>query len=206
MRNEAPIFLGLIVGLVVIISNFFRTATLTVVRSELDQWYMIALNFAMLVGFINVSRIHVDKINKKREGWQYSIALFVGVLVFVVVGFAAGSSSAPRFQWLFEATLDPMQSTMFSLLAFYIASAAYRAFRIRTREATVLLVAAAIIMLGSVPIGRMIWSFFPVARSWILSYPNTAGMRGIQVAAVLGGMATALRILLGIERGYLGGI
>ncbi|MDP2858597.1 MAG: hypothetical protein Q8P50_11555 [Bacillota bacterium] len=205
MRNEAPVFLGLVVGLVVIVSNFFRTPALTLVRTELDQWYLIALNFALLVGLINVSRIHVDKINKKKEGWPYSIALFVGILVFIVIGFVAGSASAPKFQWLFEATLDPMQSTMFSLLAFYIASAAYRAFRIRTKEATVLLLAATVIMLGSVPIGRMIWSFFPTARSWILSYPNTAGMRGIQVAAVLGGMATALRILLGIERGYLGG-
>ena len=33
--------------------------------------------------------------------------------------------------------------------------------------------------------------------------PNSAGMRGIQIGATLGGIATALRILVGIERSHL---
>jgi len=53
-----------------------------------------------------------------------------------------------------------MSATMFSLLAFFVASASYRAFRIRNFEATLLLVSGIIIMIGRVPIGGVISSWF----------------------------------------------
>jgi hypothetical protein len=107
--------------------------------------------------------------------------------------------------WMFNFILVPMQATMFSLLAFYIASAAYRAFRARTPEATVLLVTAIVMMLGRVPIGEMIWSKFPEFTEWILTTPNMVMMRGIIIGVGLGMIATALRIIFGIERTYMGG-
>lgn len=107
--------------------------------------------------------------------------------------------------WMFNHILVPMQATMFSLLAFFIASAAYRAFRARTPEATVLLVTAIVMMLGRVPIGEMIWSKFPEFTEWILTTPNMVMMRGIIIGVGLGMIATALRIIFGIERTYMGG-
>jgi hypothetical protein len=106
---------------------------------------------------------------------------------------------------LFNSMLSPLSSTMFSLLVFYISSAAYRAFRIRSFEATLLLVTAIIIMLGRAPIGDVISPLLPQWTSWLMSIPNTAGMRGIQIGATLGGIATALRVMVGIERAYLSG-
>jgi hypothetical protein len=62
-------------------------------------------------------------------------------------------------------------------------------------------------MLGRVPLGTvLLGSWIGDAATWILKVPNSAGMRGIQIGATLGGIATALRIMLGIERSHLGGV
>ena len=96
-------------------------------------------------------------------------------------------------------------STMFSMLAFYIASAAYRTFRARSSDAAILLVAAIILMVGRVPVGRAISDFFPEAAAWLMEVPNLAAKRGIMLGVSLGAIATSLRIIFGIERSYLGG-
>jgi len=205
LRREGPVIFAAIAGLAVIISGLFATDALKVVKDELDQWYLITTAFMVLVGLINLNLLHVRKISQKKEGWGYSIVLLAGMYFFIVFGLMRGSLGDAQYGWAYNATIVPMSATTFSLLMFYIGSASYRAFRARTAEATVLLLSAVVMMIGVVPIGRVIWSRLPDITSWILDYPNTAGIRGIQLGACIGGMATALRILVGIERGHLGG-
>ncbi len=103
----------------------------------------------------------------------------------------------------FDHIMIPIQATMFSLLAFYIASAAYRAFRARSVLSTILLVAALIIMIRFVPMGP-ISSIASDLSSWLLKIPNMAAKRAIFIGVGLGMVATAVKVLLGVERGYMG--
>jgi len=70
------------------------------------------------------------------------------------------STRGSLFEWMFRFIFTPLSATMFALLAFFVASASYRAFRIRNFEATLLLISGIIIMLGRVPIGGKIPSWF----------------------------------------------
>ena len=72
-----------------------------------------------------------------------------------------------------------------------------------SRFAAVLLIAAAIVMLGRVPIGKMMWDKIPELSDWLLNVPQLAAKRGIYIGAYLGGVVMSLRIILGIERTYL---
>jgi hypothetical protein len=103
---------------------------------------------------------------------------------------------------------------MYSLLAFFVASASYRAFRAKNREATLLLIAAFIILLGRTPFGMMVTGWIPDSVSilqipnlaiWIMNSPNLAGQRAIMIGIGLGVVSMSLRLILGIERSYLGG-
>jgi predicted MFS family arabinose efflux permease len=97
---------------------------------------------------------------------------------------------------------SPMSATMFALLAFFIASAAFRAFRIRSPEAMLLAIAAFILMIGRVPVGNMISHYIPDAADWLMEVPQNAAKRGILIGAALGVMATGIRLILGLEKTY----
>lgn len=108
------------------------------------------------------------------------------------------------FGWIYDHVFVPCNSTMFALLAFFIASAAFRAFRMRNVESGLLLGAAILVMLGLVPIGRQISPMLPEIQEWIVDIPNNAGRRAIMMGAALGAIATGLRVILGLERSHLG--
>ena len=92
---------------------------------------------------------------------------------------------------------------MYGIICFYVASAAFRAFRMRTVDSAIMLVSAFIVMLGAVPIGEVIWSGFPDLSSWVMSTINTSALRAITIGVTLGAVSQCLRNLLGIERGHM---
>jgi len=89
---------------------------------------------------------------------------------------------------------------------FYMTSACWRAFRIKTPQAAVMMGAAVLAMLGQVGIGQVIWSQLPAIKSWLQGPPTTAGMRGITIGAALGMISMSFRVILGLERSHLGGV
>jgi len=158
--------------------------------------------------------VNLSAIARRQPDWQYKIVL-VAMLVFTV---AIGLKEGRHWQddktismFLYNEIYSSMQSTMFALLAFFIASAAFRAFRVRTVEAGLLAAAALIVMLGRVPIGDQITGWLPgplrlgAVQDWIMNVPQNAAKRAVLMGAALGVMATGLRVILGIERSYLGG-
>lgn len=108
------------------------------------------------------------------------------------------------FVWIYDHIFSPCNATMFALLAFFVASAAFRAFRARNLEAALLLVAAILMMLGRAPLGRAISDVFPDLAQWILDVPSNGGRRAIMMGAAIGAISTGLRVILGLERSHLG--
>ena len=114
--------------------------------------------------------MHSQKIIYKKENFQYSIVSVFGFLIMIIFGFSMNGSESKLgehildpnsyFYQAFWYVYTPLSATMFALLAFYVASASYRAFRIRNFEATLLLLSGIILMIGRVPIGQQIpWWF-----------------------------------------------
>ena len=210
MRRQVPLILCFVFGIVMILTQFIPHSSSQSLYQEVIGWALIITPFALILSSFTLIQTHLTKIRRRAEHWQYSIFVFVGILAMVVIGVPFGPQNS-IFEWLFNNVQVPMDATMFSLLAFFIASAAYRAFRARTFEASLLLITALIVMLGNVPVGDLMFSWLPWENStsgmkqWILDNPNLSARRGIILGVSLGAISQSIRILLGIERSYLGG-
>jgi len=215
MRRGVPLGITFLTGVLIVVAFFIPHRPIGGLQDTFLVWYSIVLGFTMILGTYSLVRTHAAKVMRRREGWGYSIALLLGLAatVFVAVRslFTHGSIVAigSSFMWLYTNAIVPLQATMFALLSFFIASAAYRAFKARSIDATLLLLAAGLVMLGRVPVGEALTKGLPnpiqlpVVADWLLEIPQMAAKRGILIGASLGGVAMSLRIILGIERTYL---
>lgn len=267
-KRQVPTAIVLVVGLLTLFGWFVdQEAIRSFVEDDSTQWYDVIASFAIVLGALNLIKLQGIKILRRKKDWPYALLAIAGFLFAVVAGFVVKGqgeewgahllSSSSVFFWLFSYIFTPLQATMFALLAFYVASASYRAFRIRNFEASLLLGAGILIMLGRVPIGSKISPWFvayvvalglgilsstvvrdrrvtlgvvvtgilgvtiagvvsgwpadqpaflilPALQEWIYLVPNAAGARAIMIGIALGMVGTSLRVILGIEKSFMG--
>jgi hypothetical protein len=215
MRREIPIIITVVIGWIMVLDFFFPFLSSS--ATHMRDWTLILIAVSQMLGVANVARINLDKVSRGHKDAPYAVMLLVAMLTMIVLGSVmprsasvggfslGGIEGGSLFDKIYNSLYVPMQGTMFSLLAFFIASAAYRAFKIRSPEATILAVTAVIIMIGQVPIGSLLWDGMPGLSAWIMNVPNLAAKRAILIGAALGAVATGMKVILGLERNYVGG-
>jgi hypothetical protein len=187
------------------------TVNLQAVSDQLLAYLTAVLTAAFAIGVINLTRVHVNNIKRRRATWRYSVILLICLYAMAIFSMIASpfaldpqaavipasviAFSTPIWEFLYYKILVNINSTIFSLLAFFIASAAYRAFKARSLESTILLAAGLLVILGQAPIVDLVWPGFGAIRDWILAFPNTAGQRGILIGAALGILVFSVRRL-----------
>lgn len=220
-KRTIPLLLVLIAGLVGFVHDYIPHPGANALREEVTNWIRIVVGFSLFIGAYSLLHMHVGRIRRRQSGWAYSIFVFIGASVTIFLGLWAegkGPLVDPELgvlnslEWCYLYILVPCSATIFSILAFFIASAAFRTFRARNLSAAMLLIAAVIVMFGRVPISERVGEFlfgesqvFPQAMKIIMEFPNKAAKRGIMFGVSLGAISQSLRILFGIERSYMGG-
>lgn len=212
MRREIPMAITTITGVIMIVVFFIpRWGHWSDIFLK---WFTVIAGFALVLGAGSLLLVNLNKISRKASGWGYNVILILGVFIMAGLGIFHGIKPGTPYDFIFRYIFTPLSATMFSLLAFYIASAAFRAFKAKSPEAALLLITAFIVMIGRVPIGEVMWNWLPWAKAlplttiiedWVMGCFNTAGQRAIMLGASIGIISTSLKILLGIERSYLGG-
>ncbi len=218
MRTTAPVVAAFITGLAMTVAFFLSEEAPIVgqISNQLLDWLIIIGGFTLLLGVVSILRVSWQTVQRRKEGWYYKVATIVSLLAMAIPSLLPiswsplfGRFEGSIYDWLFMNLQAPMMATMFATLAFYIASAAYRAFRARTPEATLLLLTAILVMFWRVPIGEAFLNQLPgdlpyFINKFVMNGVNTAVQRGIIIGAALGAAAMSLRIILGIERTYMG--
>jgi len=215
IKRTIPIFITFVVGMIMVGEFFIPHSAYRELTGELLDWGIILSAGAFILGLVNLIQVHLPTVLSRGTDWGYKVVLLGSLAVTLAVGFANGKGrlgpgmeQSFSYKWIFDFLYIPLSATMFALLAFYIASAGFRAFRARNTEATLLLLAAALVMFAAVPIGEGmpgIGPYLVVLKDWILDVPNNAARRAIFIGAALGAISTGLRVILGLERSHLGG-
>ena len=214
MKREVPLFITAVIGLFMILSFFVPHHFVSVPADFLQACAIVLVACGYVLGGANVLKVNVVGVIRQHPGWPYQALLAVSLIATLVIGLLEGPGfldPGMRSRWLYDRVYMPMSATMFALLAFFIASAAFRAFRIRTLEAGLLAAAALIVMIGRVPLTNALMQWAPEwmrlqnVQEWVMDVPQNASKRAILIGAALGVMATGLRVILGIERSYLSG-
>lgn len=228
MKRSIPLLIASVGGFVMILAYFLPyTQDL---GERVSTWFNILAAIAFILGGGSLLKIHLQKVSDRSAGWAYSIITLVAFLATLLVGlFKVGVDPNPQyphygwsgeydemgsaFWWAYEYAFKPLTATMFAMLAFYVASAAFRAFRAKNFEAILLLGTAFIILLGRTFAGVVLTQWLPEELSAlrienltveIMRVINTAGNRAIMIGIALGTASVSLKILLGVDRSYLG--
>jgi hypothetical protein len=238
MKRELPLFITAITGILIIINFIFPELTGGITETLRDWTIMIAsfaiiLGILNLV-LVNLRR-SLEPITHL-EDRIFSLIVILSLLFTTIIGLIYGIKSDIQSFIAFKINTDyvipminmefikkdmnlftgiifnnvytPLNSATFSLLAFFIASAAYRAFRAKNLEALILLLSAAIVMLGRVPIGDYLFSILGIKISlisdYVISVLNAAAQRAILIAIGIGTIIISLKLLFGVEKSHIG--
>lgn len=222
MKRQIPLAITFLTGLMMVVQYY--VVPLNYLGERMTNWFGAITAFAYILAAVSLYIVNGKRIRDRVEGWPYNVVLLVSLTGTLYVGFLNDIlgfgypgyrpvDEGTAFDWMFKYIQTPLSATMFALLAFYIASACYRAFKARSVEATLLLGSAFLVMLFRVPLGEYLWNAAGLERfdivwfidTFIMGAFSNAGQRAIQVAAAIGLISVSLKIILGIERSYLGG-
>lgn len=205
--------LAIVSGLTVLLDRFVSHPLVDAAASTLVDWAVLLAALALLAGLLNLALWHSRQVARP-TGSRVALSRRLASLALVVIlliTLAAGllhpqGPASPLSSWLFQFLQAPLQATLFSLLAFYLLSASYRALRPGGplgRWGMLVMLAATITMLAQLPGEQSDWLL--TARAWLVSGPTLAAVRGVLLGIALGAAVTGLRVVLGLSRPYAPG-
>lgn len=203
MKRVVALVACFLFGLVMFAQYFSRHPVARAVNQAVLEYWQIIFAFALIVGIVGFIRNNLTQI-RRSDGAVYRVTSLVGLVAMPVMALFWGTKIDSPFMWTFENVQVPMQSTVFALLAFFVASASFRGFRARSATTSLLLGAALITLLSRSEVGSWLSGWLPGVADWIRNQPAMAARRAILIGIGLGSLTTALRVIVGIERTWLG--
>ena len=204
VKREVPILVFAICSLLLMLAYFVPYEPIVKISGDIMQFGITITAFSLTLGGVNLLRIHGNQIIKRTpKEWYWSAYIIFMIALVSLVGVIWGPAH-PAYSWINLNLNLPLGASMYSILGFYVASAAFRAFRARNVESALLLICAIFVMLKNAPIGETVWVGFKTIGAWITDYPQNMGWRIFWIGVGVGWIALYIRTLVGKETAPLG--
>ncbi|MCX6344549.1 MAG: hypothetical protein NT018_05675 [Armatimonadetes bacterium] len=199
-----------------LVSQIGPTTYVSSILTDVSNGLIVLATMAWGFALFSLWIMHSSAIRKKTKEWYMSVLFFAGLVFGIFAGIGYGAEPDTNYHKILLLLNDTVAqyiqfafySATFSLLSFYLASAAYRSFKAKSREAVLMMVSALIVMLGQIPFGVYLTSWIPgqtglvpAISRWLQLVLNTASQRGMWFGIMLASMAIGLRYWLSLERG-----
>jgi hypothetical protein len=196
LKDKLPATIISIIFLLLVIQFFFNVPSQVAgINTDIQGIGAIVAAFAIVLSTLNIGIVYGTRVIKRKSNWQYSVLLIATLIVTSIAGLIEGERGT-TFQWIYLYVNVPIGATIFSLLGFYIVSAAFRAFRAKTWEAAVLLICGAILIMWGAPIFHLYVPYLDFMGTWMLDVPNVAGFRGYIIGVAIASVAIGVSIFL----------
>ncbi len=203
MRRELSVAIACLSGFTIVIAHFLDITPVQIFSRHLQDWAIVVAACAIAVSAISLVLVNVNRILRAKDNaWRAANSVLILSLFLVTAVMGLQSQDNEVFIWLYDYMMKPLGVTFVSMSMFYIATAAYRAFRAESIEAALLLGAGIIVLLGNAPIVAAKLGWVSEASGWVMKIPNMAGRRGLLIGASIGAVQTGLRVICGIDRSY----
>lgn len=203
-KKILPQLLIVVVAMLMILEYYTEIPGVTSLAGIAINFRIIIGSIALGLGAIAAVQYHGTLLYKRTPGrWPYSLVLLAGMVTMIITGLM-GWYNNPIFSWVWNNVTVPSQQTVYSLLMFYIAFAAYRALRVTNFETAIFTICALAIMVLNAPLLENMLPPIANLGSWIFSTPNVGSARAYTIAATLGSIALYVRTMMGRERGMIG--
>jgi hypothetical protein len=197
--------IAIVSGVIVLLGYFIDLPWLHDLRLLLVDWAVILAAIALLVGVLNLIRVHWKRFRASQKGSTNSLVLIISIFTTLFVVGIWGRPTTAGSMWIYNYILVPIEASLLALLAVVLIHQFARMFN-RNITIPVLVFAGVVlfVLLGAFTFPGLNIPLLVELRSWITQVWALAGMRGILLGVALGTIATGLRILLGSDRPYGG--
>ena len=202
-RKETSLILIGICFALVIFPYFLEIERLNDFSQDLVLMVSVLNAMSILLAIYSQTKRSLVLVNQKAHGWVYQLYLVISIYLMAGVGFIFTQQS-DAFMWFQYAILNPTGSVIYSLLAFYMASAAARAFRARSTQATLLLVAGIAVLVGQAPITGVYFPILGTFREYLGNTFAMAASRIFTMSVTVGAIVLGVRLITGRESEAIG--
>ncbi len=185
------------VTMLIVVDRIGLWPGLRATTTQLYLWGVILAAVGVALGALNVGWLHMRRVLLGETNWLYSAALVTALLAVLVGGLLnpAGAQS-PLVDWIFLAIIAPGQATLYALLIFFMASAAFRYLRTSRHGGGWVLLGALLMLTAQAPVAS-VWMPPSVAElvSWALDVPGMATLRGVLLGGSIAALVVGVRFL-----------
>lgn len=205
LRTPILAFITIGSGAIVLLGYFVDLPGLSDLRLLFVDWAVILAAVALLIGALNLARVHWNRVRTAQKGSVNSLVLIVSMLTTLIIVGIFGGPTTLWAMWIYDHILIPVETSLLALLSVILIYAFARMFHRRITVPVLVFAGVALfVLIGAFTLPGFEIFLMQDLRSWLTQVWALAGVRGILLGVALGTIATGLRVLLGSDRPYGG--